>query len=131
MELALASFARSLPPEGRIVMVVGRESRIRRVPFCNSGIIQDLFHSTGCFEVVGSHERAFTNRFGTEIKEDIVICTRLDREPATGCAREIAVSHLEHAMAFADQTVKRDINDAVSQCMNIEPSPLFQIKEAL
>jgi DNA modification methylase len=131
MEQALASFARTLSSKGRVIMVVGRESRVRGVPFYNSSIIKELFDSMGCFEVIGSHERAFTNRFGMEIKEDIIICNRLEGEPSVGNARQTAVSHLEQALAFAESKVKHDISDALCQCASIEPSPLFKVREVV
>lgn len=131
MEQALASFARSLSSKGRVIIVVGRESRVRGVRFYNSDIIKDLFNSMGCFEVIGSHERAFTNRFGVEIKEDIIICNRLEGEPSVGGARQIAASHLGQAIAFAERTVKHEISDALSQCASIEPSRLFQLREVI
>lgn len=131
MEQALASFARSLPPRGKVIMVVGRESRVRGVPFYNSDIIRDLFNSMCCFEVTGFHERAFTNRFGMEIKEDIIICNRLEGEPSVGNAWQIATSRLEQALAFAERNVTHDISDALSQCASIEPSPLFQVREVV
>lgn len=131
MEQALASFARALSSNGRVIIVVGRESRVRGVAFYNSYIIKELFDSMGCFEVIGSHERAFTNRFGIKIKEDIIICNRLEGEPSVGNARRIASSHLEQAFAFAESNVKHDIGDALSQCAGIEPSPLFQVREVV
>jgi len=131
MELALASFARTLSPKGKIIMVVGRESRIRGISFYNSQLVRELAEGMGCFEITGFHERAFTNRFGKKIREDILICEKTQTRLSTGNAREVATSHLEHSLAFAQHAVRHEIVDAISKCPHIDASPFFEVKEVI
>ncbi len=128
MEQALASFARSLKSKGLLVLVVGRESRVRGVPFSNSGILKKLAQGIHCYNQESENERVFTNRFGLRIKEDILVFRRTGQAPLEGNARGIAEKHLERAVSIATGDVRNDITEALAHLDDIEPSPLFDRK---
>src|SRR5579884_4266749 len=56
----------------RIVMIVGRESNVRKTRFFNGEIMTELASRCVGFEVVSRQERLFMNRFGEQIYEDIL-----------------------------------------------------------
>ncbi len=128
MEEALASFARCLTRNGLLVLVVGRESRVRGVPFSNSLILIELAQSLLSYEQVTASERVFTNRFGKRIKEDILVLRKANHSPVIGNAKHVATGHLEKALRMAKGDVAEDVQDALAQMNAIPPSPLFSKK---
>ncbi|MCI0447746.1 site-specific DNA-methyltransferase, partial [bacterium] len=62
MEQSLMSFWHSLTLDGLIILVVGRESNVRKTPFYNGAIIREIMARMDGFEEVTNYERKFTNR---------------------------------------------------------------------
>ncbi|MEW6419318.1 MAG: DNA methyltransferase [Nitrospirota bacterium] len=131
MESALDSFARSLRRNGLLVLVVGRESRVRGIPFSNSAILLQIAEELGVYEKLATPERVFTNRFGMSIKEDILVLKMCGSSPHVGNARNIANLYLQKALVSAQGDIAEDINDALAQIMTIHPSPIFNKKEII
>ncbi len=131
MEGALDSFARSLKKDGIIVLVVGRESRIRGIPFCNSSILLQIAEAMGAYKIIATPQRVFTNRFGMDIKEDILVLQVCGVPLQNENARDIARQHLISALYKAQGDVADDINNALSQIDIIKPSPIFNRKDIL
>jgi len=131
MELVLHSLAKSLRRGGKLILVLGRESRVMGVAFENSQIVRDIIECLGCFEKVSSYEREFVNRYGKIIKEDILITERGKEDEFTENSRDIATSHLEHALAMCDSKVKGDIRDAIATVPHIQPSRIFKFEEVI
>ena len=116
MEQSLKSFWKTMADGGRVVMIVGRESSVRRVTFYNGRIIAELIRDLGCFESITVYERQFLNRFGQRIREDIITAQKSTQKPFPSGAREIAAKHLKAAMGrTSDSEVKKDISEAISQ----------------
>jgi len=131
MEMAVSSLARCLKPNGCLVMVMGRESRVRRVAFSNSVMVKELLDSVGCFSHDGTFERVFLNRFGEQIYEDILVVRRNPTRtlPPLNNARNIAVKHLKSGLAQSSSETKQDISMAIEEAMLIRPSPLLKRKD--
>jgi hypothetical protein len=128
MEQCLESFALLLKPGGKLIMVVGHESNVRGIAFSNSAIIRDVADSLGCFCLEGERHRAFVNRFGKWIREDILVMTSVDSAPMGGAARQIARLHLEDALHRADGEPREGILAALSEISTIVPSPILTRK---
>lgn len=128
MQQALQSMAKSLVEHGFLILVIGRESRVRGVPFCNSRIVSEMIESLGSFEPPAFHERKFTNRFGEEIKEDILIARKTREGPFETHAREIALAHLKKAVSRAEGSARQDLSEAMEMIDAINPSPFFDAK---
>ena len=129
MEQALRSFWHALGPDGIIILVVGRESNVRKTPFYNGAIIREIMTRLAAFDEVTNHERKFTNRFGLDIKEDIIIARKTGSQPSESHAREVALKHLESALPGTAGDIRADIKDAIKSIDEIEQSPLFTMKE--
>ncbi len=72
MALAINEILKHMTNQGRIIFVVGRESKVLGYSFCNSSIIYDIFTKIfGCACLL-RQERHFKNRFGQIIYEDII-----------------------------------------------------------
>lgn len=126
MEQALLSFYNVLEKDGIIVLVIGRESNVRRTPFYNGKIIKEIAEAMGCFCDIENHERSFLNKFGNCIKEDILILKKDDKLPSLSNAMQIARKHLKFALKHASGEVVNDINDTISMADTISPSPYFE-----
>lgn len=131
METALDSFARSLRKNGLLVLVVGRESRVRGIPFLNSSMLLQIAEEMGAYRKLATPERIFTNRFGMNIKEDILVLQICGAPSQSRNGRLIAKQHLLKALHIAKVDIADDINDALSQIATIKPSPIFDKKEII
>lgn len=125
MEQSLASFALTLKKSGLLMLVVGYESRVRGIPFSNSAILRGLTLALGCFREESAHHRVFVNRFGQQIREDILLFRRTGDAPNEGNAHDIAEEHLKKALPLANGDPHEDIVDVLSDVRSITPSSLF------
>lgn len=98
IELAIKSFARALVPNGLLIMVLGRESKVRGAAFGNSEIVASLIERSGAFAKPKSHERVFTNRYGQSIYEDILVAQRIGSPDESEQARSVAKTSLLAAL---------------------------------
>jgi SAM-dependent methyltransferase len=125
LELAINSFAKALVPDGLLIMVLGRESRVRGIPFGNSAIAEALIERSGVYSKSVSHERVFVNRFGQSIFEDILIAQRTGETIIGESARDVAKSELYNALGKAVGDVQANIEEALGLVGSIQPSPTF------
>lgn len=128
MEESLFSFWNSLKPNGKIVMIVGRESNVRKTPFYNGEIVLDLINEMNCFSMVDKSERAFINKFGKRIVEDIIIIGKTSAtEPLLNIASKVAEKHLIYAQTIAPKEVENDFIDAINRINIVKSSPIFNM----
>lgn len=128
MEQAIRGFWKSLADNGKLILVVGRESSVRGVPFYNSELIREITGQIGGFAELHQVERQFTNRFGQAIIEDILVfekTTPILHSESIGY--QIAQQHLTNALARADALIVPDINDALDKVAAVSPSPIFDL----
>lgn len=131
MELAFDSFWRALKIDGIIVLVIGRESNVRKTKFYNGKIIMDLIERTGSFSRTDLFERAFINKFGSEIKEDIIVLRKTEIKPKMGLARIVAKEHLISNLENENQEIRKDIEDAIMNIDKVLPSPILNKKSII
>lgn len=129
MNQSLRSFWHILKRNGTMVLVVGRESRVRRVPFYNGLIIKDLMLKSGGFCDIATYERHFINRFGAKIKEDIIVGKKDQKPPEEIEARDVAREHLKASLSKAEDNIKPEIRAVILDIYNIHPSPVFCSKK--
>lgn len=126
MEEAIESFWKSLKLNGKMILVVGRESNVRKTPFYNGQIVKEIIESINGFDILQVEERVFTNKFGKKIKEDIIIAEKNNTNIVfPKSARKIAQIHLEKALKRAEGEIKQDIEKAINGLTKVMPSPLF------
>lgn len=126
MEQALNSFWDGLKDDGLLILVVGKESNVRKIPFYNGTIVRDILEKNNKFCYFADYERNFVNKFGNNIKEEIFIYKKSQSQHYREKAREVALKHLNKALSLATGDVKEDILDAINSIENITPSPLFK-----
>ncbi|MBU7046768.1 MAG: DNA methyltransferase [Theionarchaea archaeon] len=128
MLLSLLEMRRLLHDEGRIIMIIGRESNVRRVRFENYRILAMLALAGAGLDLICRQERKFTNRFGKTIYEDL-LHFEIKGEPVKcpeNISREISVILLNNALTRAKDKVKSDIEVAIEHVPHVRPSPMLQ-----
>ncbi len=125
MELAIRSFWKALKPNSRMVLVVGRESNVRGTPFYNGQLVIEIIEKTNGFSDIKTLERQFTNKFGINIKEDIIIATKTNDLSDSYQGRAIATSHLEQNLKASQNGVHLDLAEAILNSEEVEKSPIF------
>jgi SAM-dependent methyltransferase len=108
----------------RIIVVVGRESNVRKTRFYNGEIVAAL--GVRCAGVTPRvrQERVFKNKFGTLIYEDILHFTNDGGEGEVE-PLDIARGALISAMAYAPDESKGDLEAALEGAAAVGRSPLY------
>lgn len=117
-------------PGSRIIFVVGRESRVRGIPFYNGELVSRLGVEAVGLGLKMRQERMFKNKFGQTIYEDILHFVNPPGDSTVNdvlpIARVIAHTVLERARRLcASSDILADIEDALTRVSDIEPSPLY------
>ncbi len=123
---ALAELRRLLVFEGVAVFVIGRESRVRDVPFYNGRLLALAAVGEDAFRLKRWQERRFTNRFGKHIYEDIITllpAARAGGTPTIEFGRSVGAQALIQARRDATGEIRKDIEQALERVDDIEPSP--------
>jgi tRNA G10 N-methylase Trm11 len=113
-------------PGSRVIFIVGRESRVRGIPFYNGRLMASV-GGLGGFDLITRQERVFTNRFGQSIFEDILHFIRSETrmKDLMAEARQTAVDCLEESVECALGQVRHNILDAIKSAPEVLPSPLY------
>ncbi|MBI4688723.1 MAG: hypothetical protein HY754_00395 [Nitrospirae bacterium] len=126
---SLAELSRLVRTNGRIIFIVGRESNVRMTPFYNGQIIAALGAQCIGLRVDKRQERAFKNKFGQTICEDIIHFVsqpnRVGKQEAIEDAKKIARETLLTALQYAPVTSISDIEIAITKIDEIKPSPIY------
>lgn len=130
MAETLGALGGCLANNGRIVIVVGRESKVRGISFLNGELVARLAVEIHSHRLLLRQERVFTNRFGQRIFEDI-----LHLRPATpghrtidsgSGARRIAAEALRGALrTTSTPDVQDDLEAAIASVTSVKGSPHF------
>ncbi|MCK5525344.1 MAG: DNA adenine methylase [Thiomargarita sp.] len=130
MAEALLSMRRSLADAGKVILIIGRESNVKKTPFYNGMIIKDICHETNLFSLTDQSERFFKNKFGATIYEDILtlkpnsnITNHIDKS-----ARTVAASHLQDALNRVHPESQGDLEKALKLVDSISSSPKYSYK---
>ena len=128
MALAIREMARVARPEARLILVLGRESTVRNVPFFNGELVAELAVRGVGLENERRQERQFVNRYGSKIREDILHFRASsdipDKEFCLEAARAIAGQTLSATRQLTATDTLEGIDDALERIELVSPSPL-------
>lgn len=133
MARVLQELARVVRPGGRMVFIVGYESQVLGVPFHNAKIVEELAEQMGMFDLAIRQKRLFQNRFGQDIREDILNLTR--RVCLNGCGvpdsvgRRVALEALQASISFVEPKNRNLLDQAVATAGRTEGTPVFDSRE--
>ena len=129
MAKVLQELARVVRPGGRLVLVVGCESKVLGVPFHNAKIVQALAEQTGVFELAIRQQRVFRNRFGQGIREDILNLTRLAHPISGGLPEEVgrivATVALQEGLPTVAPKNRPLLDEAMASVERTKGTPIF------
>ena len=128
MVLAIREMARVAKPGTRLVLVLGRESTVRGIPFFNGELVAELAVRGVGLENERRQERQFVNRYGNRIREDILhfrTCSDIpDKELCLATARDTAEQILSTTRQGIAADARQGIDDALERIDIVTPSPL-------
>lgn len=129
MANVLQELARVVRPSGRLVLVVGYESRVLGVPFHNAEIVEALAEQIGMFDLAIRQQRVFQNRFGQDIREDILNLTRRSYSNGYGLSesvgRTVALNALRRGFPAVASKNRPLLDEAVAAVERMEGTPVF------
>lgn len=122
---------RLLRDNGRVIIIVGRESKVRGVSIENGKLLAAIAIGGAGFILERLQERKFKNKFGEIIYEDILhlIPDSVKIIPGDEFARLLAQWMLKRASKKAKTEVVKEILDAQKRANNVKNSPLFDFNE--
>lgn len=131
MATALREMRRVLRPDGRAIVVIGRESNVRGVSFRNGRIVGVLGAACAGLQLVLKQERKFTTRYGRTIYEDILHFSPADVAPGLRdeIARDVGTQCLSAALRRASPEVRANIESALDCAKTVAASPLFTLDD--
>jgi len=125
----LKAMFRALTKKGTAIMIVGRESSVKKTPFFNGEIIRELCQKTGIFNLIHQNERHFRNKFGIFIYEDILVLQpNALLENTDDIARTVALAHLKDAMNRTPVESQEDLFKAINSIHKVTASPIFKYR---
>ena len=129
MAHSVLELSRVIKNRGRAVLIVGHESRVLGAPFYNADILERIARESGLFDVVLRQKRVFLNRFGQEIREDVLNLERRsslsDQMTPLTLGRTVARGALRTAMPVVAEGNSDLLHEAVERVNEIEGTPLF------
>ena len=128
MTMVLLELHRVVRQGGRIIFVVGRESNVRKTSFYNGKIVKNLAIEATGYELELQQERAFINRYGQKIYEDILHflpVRTVDVGVAEYKARGIALRELAEAAERVPAEAVEDLWEAINKIHKVDASPRF------
>lgn len=136
LAICLDSLWSATVQDTRIIFVMGRESRVRGVPFFNAEIAASLAIEAVGYRLALRQERFFTNRFGQQIYEDILhfqkpcpqkpVLNHIDK--ARIIAKSVLQVGLEH---MESDDVRIDLLDAIKKVPEVAPSPQYVTEKTI
>lgn len=130
MTEAFLEIKRVLKKTGRIIIVVGKTTKVKGIDFRNDYIIAGVGHLSG-YKLVNKQERKFLNLFGQVIYEELLHFipsedTNYSKHEGIAFAKDILNASLEKT---SKEETEKDLNDAIDRSDTINPSPLFKQNE--
>lgn len=121
--------------DAKVILVVGHESNVLGVPFYNADMLERIAQETNIFTLVQRQHRRFTNRFGKQIREDLLHflprADGLEEADIVALARRVAKSALIKGLSVVHESNYNALEEAVARTEIMNGTPLFAGEEAL
>ena len=120
--------ARVAKPGTRLIVVLGRESTVRGIPFFNGELVAELAVRGVGLENERRQERQVVNRYGNRIREDILhfrTCSDIpDKGLCLAAARDTTGQILSTTRRLTAADTRQGIDHALERIDIVTPSPL-------
>ena len=128
MAQVLQELARVLRQSARVILIVGHESNVLGTPFYNAAIIEQIAAKSG-FSIVLRQTRRFTNRFGKQIREEVINLSREayieDETLPVSIGKAISKESLVSALERVPDKNRELLHNSIEQVPDISGTPLF------
>ncbi len=128
MGMTIYEASKALKVGGKMILIVGRESNVRKTKFYNSKIILELIASIPSLILEDTSNREFINRYGEKIIEDIIIVRKENNVPELNIEKiseAVGLKQVEEALQYADESLLADLNVLLSAASQVQKSPIF------
>jgi DNA modification methylase len=124
----LHEMKRLLRPDGRAIIVIGKESNVRGLSFKNGMLVAAIAIGGVGFQLETRQERTFKNKFGETIREDILhlVPGATNVDDNDNFARLVASWYLVTASQNGDEEVRREALEAKERAGTVQKSPLLK-----
>jgi hypothetical protein len=128
MSKCIDEIARVLRVGAPLVIVLGRTSNVLGAAFKNGEIFSRLLALSNSFGSIQTAYRVFTNRFGEQIFEDILIAHKeRSSQSELEDARDIGLLALRDSVNKVPERNRRALDEAISGVKEVTLSPLLQL----
>ena len=125
----LREMRRICKSDARLMLVVGRESNVRKTAFYNADIVTKIGLACEGFECALRQERVFVNKFGSAIYEDIIHLVPSSAVDSRRTApRDIAHAVFCDALKYAPSDSREDLAAALDSIDDVSPSPHYSVE---
>ena len=135
MALSLREMVRIGKSEIPLILVLGRKSMVRGIPFFNGALVSEIAVQSAGLKIERRQERVFRNRYGAYIYEDIVHFKSKhelpDRDISLERARRIAERTLISVRSNTEENEREGLESALEQINEVNPSSLLKSDEIL
>ncbi len=124
----LREIKRLLLPDGRAIIVIGKELNVRGLSFKNGMLVAAIASGGVGFQLEARQERTFKNKFGEIICEDILHLVPGSNNVVDGdnFARFVAGRYLVEASQNGDEETRREALEASERASTVQKSPLLK-----
>lgn len=124
----LREIKRLLQPDGRAIIVIGKESNVRGLSFKNGMLVAAIASGGVGFQLEARQERTFKNKFGEIICEDILHLVPGSNNVVDGenFARFVAGWYLVEASRNGDEETRLETLEAKECASTVLKSPLLK-----
>ncbi len=131
MALFLVEAARVLSKNGKMIIILGRESTVQGVSFKNGELFAAIASEGMGWGIKKWNERVFLNRFGEKITEDVITLTAniFSASSAAIIGNQIGCEALCRAMSSSPPEQCIEINRALQVSETIKPSALLEMQD--
>jgi len=130
MASAFQELSRVMRHRGRAVFIVGYESKVLGAPFYNADIVEEITSKSGMFDIVLRQKRVFKNKFGQDIREDIINLEKIAYSNGENLPKSVgqtvAMKALESALKIVPKKNRELLSQAISRSKSLNGTPLFE-----
>jgi len=132
MALVFTELNRICKENSRIIFIVGRESSVKKTNFRNGEIVAEIACNCCGIKITNKQERVFINRYGINIYEDILhFFSSKEIDDPIQKAKEVAYKLLYSVLSSAPDESQLDLQNAINNIDDIQPSPFYKNKELI
>jgi len=129
MAYTIQELSRVVKENGRAIFIVGHESKVLGTPFYNADMLERIAKESCQFEVVLRQQRVFLNRYGQNIREDILNLQRTSQNkyeniPLT-LGRQVAQDAFQSSIKIVPEKNAALLHDAIQKVGQVYGTPLF------